>query len=92
MAPIHLSLEDIAVHGGHEVLMKVDNNISLIVGDLERILYHQLSGLYYTPMTIVNDDSRVIKLETSLTDDARLIIYDNPMFIVQATDLIKSTY
>jgi hypothetical protein len=37
-------------------------------------------------MTIVNDDSRVIKkLETSLTDDARVVIYDRHMFIVQAT-------
>ena len=35
-------------------------------------------------MTIVNDDSRVInKLETLLTDDARVIIYDHRMFIVQ---------
>jgi hypothetical protein len=37
-------------------------------------------------MTIVNDDSRVInKLEASLTDRARVIIYDCHMFIVQAT-------
>ncbi len=37
-------------------------------------------------MTIVNDNSRVItKLETSLTDKARAIIYDRHMFIVQAT-------
>ncbi len=37
-------------------------------------------------MRIVNDDSRVItKLETSLTDDARVFIYDRHMFIVQAT-------
>ncbi len=37
-------------------------------------------------MTIVNDDSRVAnKLEASLTDDARVIIYDHHMFIVQAT-------
>ncbi len=37
-------------------------------------------------MKIVNDDSRVInKLEASLTDDARVIIYDRHMFIVQAT-------
>ncbi len=37
-------------------------------------------------MTMVNDDSRVInKLETSLTDDARVIIYDHHMFIVLAT-------
>ncbi len=39
-------------------------------------------------MTIVNDDSKVInKLEASLIDDARVIIYDRHMFIVQATDL-----
>jgi hypothetical protein len=37
-------------------------------------------------MMIVNDNSRVInKLEGSLTDDARVIIYDRHMFIVQAT-------
>ncbi len=37
-------------------------------------------------MTIVNDDSRVInKLEASLTDDARVVIYDCHRFIVQAT-------
>jgi hypothetical protein len=36
----------------------------------------------------MNDDSRVInKLETSLTDAVRVIIYDRHMFIVQATDL-----
>ncbi len=47
-----------------------------------------ISGLYYKPMTIVNDDSRVInKFETLLTDDARVVIYDCHMFIVQATDL-----
>ncbi len=41
---------------------------------------------YYKPITIVNDDSTVInKLETSLTDGARVIIYDHHMFIVQAT-------
>jgi hypothetical protein len=39
-------------------------------------------------MTIVHDDSRVInKLEDSLTDDARVVIYDRHMFIVQATAL-----
>ncbi len=37
-------------------------------------------------MTLVNDDSRVVnKLETSLTDDAKVVIYDRHMFIVQAT-------
>ncbi len=39
-------------------------------------------------MRIVNDNSRIItKLETSLTDDARVVIYNLHMFIVQATDL-----
>jgi hypothetical protein len=38
-------------------------------------------------MMIANDDSGVItKLETSLTDDARAVIYDRHMFIVQATN------
>jgi len=37
-------------------------------------------------MMIVNDDSGVVnKLEASLTDDGRVVIYDRPMFIVQAT-------
>ncbi len=52
-------------------------------------------GLYYKPMTIVNDDSRVMvvnKLEASLTDDARVIIYDCQMFIGQATDCGKSRH
>ncbi len=41
--------------------------------------------LYYKPVTIINDDYRVItKLETSLTDAARVIIYKCRMFIVQA--------
>ncbi len=42
-------------------------------------------------MMIVNDDSMVInKLEASLTDDARVVIYDKHMFIVQATGLITA--
>ncbi len=46
----------------------------------------QISGLYYKRMTIVNDDSRVVnKLEASLIDDARVVIYNRHMFIVQAT-------
>jgi hypothetical protein len=37
-------------------------------------------------MMIINDDSKVVnKLEASLTDDARVVIYDRHMFIVQAT-------
>ncbi len=48
-----------------------------------------ISGLYYKPMTIINDNSRVVnKLETSLTDNPRVIIYDHHMFIEQATGRI----
>ncbi len=51
----------------------------------------QTSGLYYTPITIVNDDSSIVnKLEALLIDDARVIIYDCHMFIVQATGLKPS--
>ncbi len=47
----------------------------------------QFSGLYYKPITIVNDDSSVInKLEASVIDNARVIIYDHHVFIVKATD------
>ncbi len=47
------------------------------------------SGLYCKPMTIVNSNSRVVnRLETSLTDDAKVVIYDRHMYIVQATGLI----
>ncbi len=42
-------------------------------------------------MSIVNDASRVInKLETSLTDDGRVVIYDRHMFIAQAAGLAKT--
>ncbi len=38
-------------------------------------------------MMIVNDDSGIInKLGASLTDDAKVLIYDQHMFIVQATE------
>jgi hypothetical protein len=44
------------------------------------------SGLYYKHITIVNYDSSIVnKFGASLTDDARVIIYDRHMFIVQAT-------
>ncbi len=52
------------------------------------IVVSDTCGLYYKPLLIVNEDSRVvIKLETSLNEDARVIIYNHHMFIVQATVL-----
>ncbi len=50
----------------------------------------QTSGLYYKHVMIINDDARIInKLDASLTDDARVVIYDRPMFIVQATACVN---
>jgi hypothetical protein len=50
------------------------------------LLLRDISGLYYKPMMIVNDNSRVVnKLEASLTEGDRVVIYDRHMFIVQAT-------
>ncbi len=45
------------------------------------------SGLYYKDIMIVNYTSSVVnKLEALITDDARVVIYDCRVFIVQATD------
>jgi len=49
-----------------------------------------MSGRTFAQMliyvTIINDNARIInKLDASLTEDARVIIYDHHMFIVQAT-------
>jgi hypothetical protein len=46
-----------------------------------------ISGLYYKNVMIVNyASSGVNKLRALLNDDARVVIYDHHMFIVQATD------
>ncbi len=49
------------------------------------------SGLYYKHMTIVNDDSSVVSEQSlKLIDDARGVIYDRHMFIIQATMIFKN--
>ncbi len=49
-------------------------------------------GLYYKHITIISDNSRVFnKFEASLTDDARVLIYDRHMFIVQAAGTVFTT-
>jgi hypothetical protein len=46
------------------------------------------SGLYYKHVIIVNyTSSSVSKLRASLNDDARVVIYDRHMLIVQATEV-----
>jgi hypothetical protein len=53
----------------------------------------EISGLSYKPMMMVNDNSRVTdKVQTSLTDDARVVIYNCHMFIVQATGFFKLAF
>ncbi len=45
-----------------------------------------LCGLYYKHVTIVKyASSGVNKLKAELNDDARVVIYDHHMFILQAT-------
>ncbi len=54
--------------------------------------YIKTSSLYYKHITIINYDSSIVnKFGASLPDDARVVIYDRHVFIVQATgvDLIK---
>jgi len=43
----------------------------------DKLPFNHISDLYYNPITIIIDEFRVInKLETSLTDAARVIIYN----------------
>ncbi len=50
-------------------------------------------ALYCKHMVMLNDDSSIInKLGASLTDDARVIIYNHHVFIVQATILTLLTF
>ena len=46
-------------------------------------------GLYYKPVTIVNDESSIVsKWSIKLIDDPSVIIYDHHRFIIQATGVI----
>jgi hypothetical protein len=51
-----LSLEEVTMHAGDQVLGEVEDNSALIVGNLQAILGQKLSGLYYKNKTIINDD------------------------------------
>ncbi len=45
-----------------------------------------ICGLYYKQIMIVNSDSSIVnKFGAPLTDDARVVIYDCHMIIVQST-------
>jgi len=67
--------------------LKKENNLQFVGAVLAKC--YETSGLYYKHMTIVNYASSVVnKLEALLTDDARVIIYDRHVFIVQATEYV----
>ncbi len=52
----------------------------------KRFHYVDTSGLYYKPIAIINDDFSVVsKLETLAIDNARVVIYDRHVFIIQST-------
>ncbi len=68
--------------------LKQSNLVTSIVYTIN--LLQLTCGLYYKPITIVNDDARIIKkLDASLTDNARVVIYNRHMFILQATKLMS---
>jgi hypothetical protein len=67
-----------------------------IAGHFHKILFAVIysfwemrSGLYYKHTTIVYYASSIVnELEALLTDDARVIIYDRHVFIVQVTNAL----
>ncbi len=71
-----------------EILSKVSTSSAKIIFFIIENFKEKTCGLYYKPMTIVNDDTMVVnKLEASITDETRVVIYDHHMFIVQATEV-----
>jgi hypothetical protein len=65
--------------------LKVDNFKNVFIASTPFYLSFFFCGLFYKHIAIVNYDSRIVnKLGASLTDDARVIIYDRHVFIVQA--------
>ncbi len=61
---------------------KVENSAQVLSSQLKFV--HATNALYYKHITIVNDDSSAInKFGATFTDEARVIIYDRQMFIVQ---------
>ncbi len=65
----------------------------MILPPLVFLVGAMLSGLYYKHVTIVNyASSGINKLKASLNNDARVVIYDRHMFIVQATGHFHSLF
>ncbi len=60
---IHLSLEEVVAHADHEVLMEIENNSVMIVGDPQGILGMQLRPY---PIHISNVIVIILNTYTSL--------------------------
>ncbi len=57
-----------------------------LLNEGNQLPYYVTCGLYYKYMTIVNYASSIVNnLEALLTDNARVVIYNHHVFIVQAT-------
>jgi len=63
---VGLSLEEVAVPAGHEVLMEVEDDILLIVGDSQGIFYQQLCPRpnNYLNITIISINYILFKLKS----------------------------
>ncbi len=60
--------------------------MSVIHKMLVVIYSSESSGLYYKHMVIVYDNSSIVsKWSSKLTDNARIVIYNRNMFVIQAT-------
>ena len=69
-----------------ESLSSLIQHLQLRLGG-EHLKYASIYCLYYKHMMIVNDAFSVVsKWSSKLIDDARVVIYDRNMFIIQATD------
>ncbi len=78
-----MSLEEVAVCTGHKVLMEIYNNILLIVGKLQGILYKQLRPHRVHFLNIIFMLINYIKLQNkniqwTSHQKAKLDVYNNP--------------
>ncbi len=75
----------------HHLLTTLDPSFTTLESSFTSVICLWYSGLYYKHMTIVNDDSSVVrKWSHTLINDARIVIYDRNVFIIQATGLTRN--
>jgi hypothetical protein len=78
------------LNGKKQIGFKAPNFVLFLI--LQCSVSNEISDLYYKHATIINDNSSIIsKWSSKVIDDARGIIYDRQMFIIQATELNSSS-